>query len=200
MNLRLLPPGPLFAAWNRRTVERFAAGLRDEWARICLVTYTPTPAIRHLLHVLDPWLSAYVCVHNYAATPGISRQVVESERRLGHDVDEVFCDAKYLADLWSERLGRPVPRLMPACDPGSRSAGPGEATNWNRHGRSDSSAAASRELDLACYRAAIDAGFELTFIGPPSRQVAEVLGKGVVWKPPVANADPAGRPFAMWMP
>lgn len=187
-NLRVLPPSLLTAAWNRRVVDRFVSDLKSRWDRVLMITYTPTPAILHLKRRLDPWLSAYVCVHNYAATPGVSGRVKASERHLGVEVDEVFCDSLHLSELWSERLGRTVPRLMPACDPVAfRAAWRGDELEApHTVGFFGSS---FTELDLPCYRAVLDAGFRLKFIGPRSSGTAEALGDGVTWHPPVENAE-----------
>jgi glycosyltransferase involved in cell wall biosynthesis len=188
VNLRLMPPTAPFDRWNRHVVTAFARRLARRWPRLCMLTYTPTPAMLHLLRTLDPWLSAYVCVHHLAGTPGIPMTVLDAERQLATEVDEVFCDARFLAEKWTAYLGRPVPRSLPGCDPDRfRTAWRGDELQRARVvGFFGSS---FTELDLACYRAVVEAGYALRFIGPRSAAIAERFGRKVEWLPPVASED-----------
>ncbi len=191
VNLPLAPPVPGASLLNNVIVKRFAADLRKKASRILWVTYTPTPAMLELMRALKPATSAYVCVHNYPETPGINKSVVESEQKLAEEVDEVFCDSKLLHQLWSQRLARPVRRLMPACDPQAfRNAYRGDELKNRRvigfFGGSFS------ELDLDIYQHAIDLGYNVQFVGPRDQDVMNRLNQRVDWQPPVAPKDLPG--------
>ncbi len=185
-NLRLLPPTVPFAAWNRYIAASFAKRMKARHDRYLFLTYTPTPGVLHLMRALQPELSAYVCVHNYAGIPGIPSAVLRSERELAAEVSEVFCDSRFLAETWSAHLGRSVRRLLPACDPERfRQAWRGdELTRARTVGFFGSSFA---ELDLEAYRAVSDAGFGLEFIGPHDAAVGAALDGKVKWHPAVPN-------------
>jgi uncharacterized SAM-binding protein YcdF (DUF218 family)/glycosyltransferase involved in cell wall biosynthesis len=59
-------------------------------------TFLPTPLVHALLRGLDPELSVYYCIDDFAASSRGARRIVRSEEKLFHDADLVFVTSEQL--------------------------------------------------------------------------------------------------------
>jgi uncharacterized SAM-binding protein YcdF (DUF218 family)/glycosyltransferase involved in cell wall biosynthesis len=77
-----------------RTIRRWmrAAG----FARPIVWTFLPTPLVREVLPRLDPIVSVYYCIDDFASSSPGARRIVGSEEQLFRDVDLVFVTSEKL--------------------------------------------------------------------------------------------------------
>ena len=92
------PYSLLFRRINRlllvRALRRWvrAAG----FSRPIVWTFLPTPLVRETIPFLDPILSVYYCIDDFASSSRAARRITRSEQRLFRDVDLVFVTSEKL--------------------------------------------------------------------------------------------------------
>ena len=70
-------------------------------------TFLPTPLARDLIAALDPQLTIYYCIDDFASSSAGARRIVDSEERLFRDADLVFVTSERLrqrAARFSDRV------------------------------------------------------------------------------------------------
>ena len=77
-----------------RSVRRWmrAAGFR----RPIAWTFLPTPLVREVIAELEPVLSVYYCIDDFASSSRAARRITQSEERLFREVDLVFVTSEKL--------------------------------------------------------------------------------------------------------
>jgi uncharacterized SAM-binding protein YcdF (DUF218 family)/glycosyltransferase involved in cell wall biosynthesis len=92
------PYSPLVRWLNRgllvRALRRWmrAAG----FGRPIVWTFLPTPLVRETMPDLDPLVSVYYCIDDFASSSRAARRITESEQQLFKDVDLVFVTSEKL--------------------------------------------------------------------------------------------------------
>ncbi len=61
-------------------------------------TFLPTPLVRHVIRDLDPSVSVYYCIDDFASSSRAARRIVRSEEQLCRDVDLVFVTSEKLRE------------------------------------------------------------------------------------------------------
>jgi uncharacterized SAM-binding protein YcdF (DUF218 family)/glycosyltransferase involved in cell wall biosynthesis len=74
-------------------------------------TFLPTPLARDLLAALDPVLTIYYCIDDFASSSSEARRITESEEALFRDADLVFVTSQRLKDRALRQ--RPLVHLFP---------------------------------------------------------------------------------------
>ena len=94
-------PYSLVARWINRT---FLLRALRRWMRAAdfhrpiVWTFLPTPLARDLIRELDPCLTIYYCIDNFASTSYGARKIIRSENQAFKEADLVFVTAERLLE------------------------------------------------------------------------------------------------------
>lgn len=97
----LLLPFPYSAVARRINRALLSRALR-RWMRAAgfgrpiVWTFLPTPLIREIMPRLDPAVSVYYCIDDFASSSRAARRITGPEERMFHDVDLVFVTSEKL--------------------------------------------------------------------------------------------------------
>jgi uncharacterized SAM-binding protein YcdF (DUF218 family)/glycosyltransferase involved in cell wall biosynthesis len=70
-------------------------------------TFLPTPLVREVIPTLDPIVTVYYCIDDFASSSAAARRIVKSETQLFRDADLVFVTSAKLRER-AEQFGRRV--------------------------------------------------------------------------------------------
>jgi uncharacterized SAM-binding protein YcdF (DUF218 family)/glycosyltransferase involved in cell wall biosynthesis len=99
----LLLPFPYSAVMGRINRSLLTRAL-NRWMRAAgfgrpiVWTFLPTPLVRDVIRDLDPLVSVYYCIDDFASSSHAARRIVRSEQQLCRDVDLVFVTSEKLRE------------------------------------------------------------------------------------------------------
>lgn len=163
----VLPPTSNIFRWMNEKIfiPKIIRDLRERMDEApIVVAYPPTRTTLDLISRLDPRLVLYDCSDEYAAFPGIPRDIAATERELLQRADLVSCTSKHLLDR--------VKRLRPD----AFLSGPGVDYELFAPLRDDRSSGATRvvgyfghlgreRIDFDALKAIAAGGFEVRIVG-----------------------------------
>ncbi len=97
----LLLPFP-YSALIRRVNRSLLTRALNRWMRAAgfgrpiVWTFLPTPLVREVIRDLDPAVSVYYCIDDFASSSPAARRIVKSEQQLCGDADLVFVTSEKL--------------------------------------------------------------------------------------------------------
>lgn len=188
--LTLPPTLKLFRWLNQKIfVPRAVRDLREiAGPKPVIVAYPPTRTTRDLISGLQPRLVLYDCSDDYAAFPGIPKDITATECELLHRADLVSCTSPHL--LRRVRSTRPDAFLSgPGVDYEHFAAAPkptpGEIRTVCFFGH-----LGEERIDLSALRAIARAGFRVRLIGDLGRVEHGFLSTpGIDYRGEVAHSD-----------
>lgn len=108
----LLLPFP-YSSVMRRINRSLLTRALNRWMRAAgfgrpiVWTFLPTPLVREVIRDIDPAVSVYYCIDDFASSSHAARRIVKSEQQLCREVDLVFVTSEKLrekAARFSERV------------------------------------------------------------------------------------------------
>src|SRR5262245_33109595 len=97
----LLLPFP-YASLVRRINRSLLVRSLERWMRATgfgrplVWTFLPTPLVRETIHELEPLVTVYYCIDDFASSSRSARRITESEEKLFTEVDLVFVTSEKL--------------------------------------------------------------------------------------------------------
>lgn len=117
VSFNLFPYQKYFGVFNaflsNKLIKNLNKSIRS-WENTVFITYQPIPQSIDVIERFNPFKSVYISVHDFENMYGVSKSVIEIEKRLIEKVDLFTTDSEYLFKKLSIVQERVIP-LTPAC-------------------------------------------------------------------------------------